>query len=340
MTYPSPPWRGAPGYGRPCAAPSVPVSDRSRPAPMAPPGHALASAGTSVPITTAPLPARVSRLHQERLASITATPNNRTYPQSLQDTPDNRPLAPDVRTSKHSDRSSRHTRRLDRPYRLRRNPRPPVTTGGPQGGHASPTRATNSHLPTHSLSHRHTANHRLASTPPLYRSAMERGPGDGPKPHHTWHYPCGFGPSAGEESHTTHPAHPPILSILSINVNTTYTTHPPLTAPTAARRPPPTAAGMHPATQAPTRPSPTTTATGASRQPPSRAPPLVIAAQATIHVPPPQRGDHRGARGRRVDSPSLEGRGRGLGLCPPSHNNRQDHPRRPARRRETPSAAP
>ena len=21
------------------------------------------------------------------------------------------------------------------------------------------------------------------------------GPGDGPKPHHTWHYPCGFGPS-------------------------------------------------------------------------------------------------------------------------------------------------
>ena len=33
-------------------------------------------------------------------------------------------------------------------------------------------------------------------TPPLYM--VERGPGDGPKPHHTWHYPCGFGPSAGE----------------------------------------------------------------------------------------------------------------------------------------------
>ena len=65
MTYPSPPLRPvqrAPGYGRLCAALCVPVSDRSRPAPMAPPGHALASAGTSVPITTAPLPARVSRL--------------------------------------------------------------------------------------------------------------------------------------------------------------------------------------------------------------------------------------------------------------------------------------
>ena len=32
---------------------------------------------------------------------------------------------------------------------------------------------------------------------------VERGPGDGPKPHHTWHCPCGFGPSAGE-------AHPPL----------------------------------------------------------------------------------------------------------------------------------
>ena len=33
-------------------------------------------------------------------------------------------------------------------------------------------------------------------TPPLHM--VERGPGDGPKPHHTWHYPCGFGPSGRE----------------------------------------------------------------------------------------------------------------------------------------------
>ena len=36
---------------------------------------------------------------------------------------------------------------------------------------------------------------------------VERGPGDGPKPHHTWHYPCGFGPSAGE-ARPTQPARP------------------------------------------------------------------------------------------------------------------------------------
>ena len=35
------------------------------------------------------------------------------------------------------------------------------------------------------------------STPPL--QMLERGPGDGPKAHHTWRYPCGFGPSAGED---------------------------------------------------------------------------------------------------------------------------------------------
>ena len=84
MTYPSPPRRGAPGYGRPCAAPyacrTLPAV--SHHAPMAPPGHALARAGTIVPIATAPLPARVSRLLQERLSRITATPDNRTYPQS------------------------------------------------------------------------------------------------------------------------------------------------------------------------------------------------------------------------------------------------------------------
>ena len=53
----------------------------------------------------------------------------------------------------------------------------------------------------------------------------------------------------------------------------THPMHPLITAPTAARRSPPTAAGVHPVTQAPTRPSPTTTGTGLPRQHPSRAPP-------------------------------------------------------------------
>ena len=32
--------------------------------------------------------------------------------------------------------------------------------------------------------------------------------GDGPKPHHTWHYPCGFGPSGGRGVRSV-PIHPP-----------------------------------------------------------------------------------------------------------------------------------
>ena len=89
----------APGYGRPCAAQLVPDHHWSHHAPMAPPGHALARAGTSVPIATAPLPARVSRLLQERLSRITATPDNRTYlalPPKRREPP--RPAIPSVST--------------------------------------------------------------------------------------------------------------------------------------------------------------------------------------------------------------------------------------------------
>ena len=191
---------GAPGQGRPCAAQLVPDHYWSHHAPMAPLGHALARAGTSVPIATTPLPARVSRLLQERLSRITATPDNRTYPQS---------------------------HRLNRHSRLRGNPCPPVATGGPQGGDAPATRATCSQAPTDPHSHS-----------------------------------------------TTHPVHPLIM------------------APTAARRSPPTAAGVHPATQAPTRPSPTT-GTGVSRQTHPRAPPPRHCGAGRNPRPPAQRRDHR-----------------------------------------------
>ncbi len=123
---------GAPGYGRPRAARIVPDRQRSHHAPMARPGHALASAGTSVPITTASLPARVSRLLPERLASTTATPNTRFYPQSLQDTPDNRTPYSHASTYPQSHRLDLHSRRLNRHSRVRGNPRPHVTTAGPQ----------------------------------------------------------------------------------------------------------------------------------------------------------------------------------------------------------------
>ena len=44
-------------------------------------------------------------------------------------------------------------------------------------------------------------------TPPLHM--VERGPGDRPKAHHTWHFPCGFGPSMGEARRKTHPCQVP-----------------------------------------------------------------------------------------------------------------------------------
>ena len=47
-------------------------------------------------------------------------------------------------------------------------------------------------------------DHRGASPFPP-RHMVERGPGDGPQPHHTWHYPCGCGPSAGEARRRPYP---------------------------------------------------------------------------------------------------------------------------------------
>ena len=136
----------APGYGRPCAAQLVPEHHRSHPAPMAPPGHALARAGTYVPITTAPLPARVSRLLQERLSRITATPNTRTHPQPRRHTRNNR-------TPSSQDPTYPQSRRLNRHSRASGNPRPPVATGGLQGGYAPATRPTYPHPPAPSTTH-------------------------------------------------------------------------------------------------------------------------------------------------------------------------------------------
>ena len=77
----------APDHIRSGAAPlpQAPDHHRSRAAPMAPSGHAgcgPAFAGPSVPLTTAPWPARVSRLLQEVLPRVPAAPVALTYPQS------------------------------------------------------------------------------------------------------------------------------------------------------------------------------------------------------------------------------------------------------------------
>ena len=83
----------APGHSRPRATPlptplpmpKAPYHHRSGAASMASLGHAgcgPASAGPSVPLTTAPWPARVSRLLQEVLPRVPAAPVALTYPQS------------------------------------------------------------------------------------------------------------------------------------------------------------------------------------------------------------------------------------------------------------------
>ena len=77
----------APDHTRSGAAsmPKAPGHIRPGAASMASPGHAdggPASAGPSVPLTTAPLPASVSRPLQEVLPRVPATPLALTYPQS------------------------------------------------------------------------------------------------------------------------------------------------------------------------------------------------------------------------------------------------------------------
>ena len=82
------------------------------------------------------------------------------------------------------------------------------------------------------------------------------GPGDGPKPHHTWHYPCGFGPS------WLRPGAPSPGACSGGGLGR------------GRRLAHPTTHQVHPAIQVPPHPRPCSTAdTGFSRQHPSRAPP-------------------------------------------------------------------
>ncbi len=87
---------------------------------MAPPGHADAgcgpvSAGRRVPLPTASVPAQPSRLLQEVLLRVAATPLALTDPQA---------------------------HRLNRHAHASGHPRPPVATGGPQGGYTPATHST------------------------------------------------------------------------------------------------------------------------------------------------------------------------------------------------------
>ncbi len=135
----------APGHGRPLAiAAGAPCRDRLSAALRAPdndvpltttvraPRHDRLSAA---PIATAPRLAGQHRLRQESLPHTPATPNTLTYAHT------HRPNRHPRHLDRHPHRLNRHPHRLDRhsrvPPRHSResgNPRPPVATGGPQGG--------------------------------------------------------------------------------------------------------------------------------------------------------------------------------------------------------------
>ena len=119
----------APGHGRPAAAQRAAGHDRLSAALQAPdagarlavtatpPSHHRPSA--TLAIATAPLPAHVRRLLQVVLPRVPATPRPLIYP--------------------HTHRLNRHSRLPHRHSRASGNPRPPVATGGPQGGQYNAT---------------------------------------------------------------------------------------------------------------------------------------------------------------------------------------------------------
>ncbi len=126
----------APGHGRPLAITAgAPVHDRLRAAlpapgadePLAAPAMPLSHRRLrAAPIATVPSPAGQHRLRQEDLPHNPANPRTLTSPHSHRDTAHTR--------ATHPHHLNHHSRPLNRHSRERGNPRPPVTTGGPQGG--------------------------------------------------------------------------------------------------------------------------------------------------------------------------------------------------------------
>ena len=150
----------APGHGRPLAAQRAAGHDRLSAATRAPgadvpPATTAGAPGqhrlSAAPIATAPVPAGLRRLRQEGLPRVPANPRTLTHP--------------------HSHRLNRHSRFPPRHSRFRGNPRPPVATGGPQGGFAPATRPPYSHTPTYRPSHSTTHQvHPAIQVPPHPRS--------------------------------------------------------------------------------------------------------------------------------------------------------------------------
>ncbi len=119
----------APGHGRPLAASSDavghdrPCATLRAPGADVPPATAAGAPGQhrlrAVAIATVALPAGSHRLRQVILPRTPATPNTLTYPHTHRDT---------------AHTLTTHSHQINRHSRASGNPRPPVATGGPQGG--------------------------------------------------------------------------------------------------------------------------------------------------------------------------------------------------------------
>ena len=203
----------AAGHGRLSADSGAPGADVPLAITAGAPGqHRLSAA----PIATAPVPAGLRRLRQECLPRVPANPRTLTYPPVHRDTTHNRaafshtPSYAQSRESRNPPLSTwwrgaggegRHIFPLSsgRPQTthhvhpaIQVPPRPrscsTACTGFPCHRCRAPPQP-----PAENLSLGTTAAGRRADSPSL----PGKGPDDRSKPHHTWHYPCGFGLSGG-----------------------------------------------------------------------------------------------------------------------------------------------
>ena len=150
---------GAPGHHRLSATQPAPGADAPLATTAGAPGHHRLSAA---PIATAALPASVRRLLQAVLPRVPANPRTPIY--------------------LHSHRLNRHSCFPPRHSRESGNPRPPVATGGPQGGYAPATCVAYSQTPTR-LQSRSTTHqvHPAVQVPPHPRSCSTACTGFSPQ---------------------------------------------------------------------------------------------------------------------------------------------------------------
>ena len=228
---------GAPGQHCLSAALQVPGADLPLAIPARAPGHHRLSAA---PIATVPSPAGLRRLRQEVLPRVPANPRTPTHPHShclnrhsrlppRHSRESGNPRPPLLRGDH---RGATHRQPAARPPKLTLTypPTTPPTTCilpskyRPARGLAPP-RVRAFHRSISPAPHRLQVIAACAAIQPSGRipcrgvpcgrprvsathyspSLPGKGPGDRSKPHHTWHYPCGFGLS-GVRSNPPHPS--------------------------------------------------------------------------------------------------------------------------------------